>query len=193
MKTKKIESLAGSMLTFLMAAFVLLATTGCEEEPPVPAEDVPRAEILYSGNIMTQDFRVSPEGGTLNLFDGAMELVIPRGAVSSTTEFTVTSFPVHYLDLEGYNLYDRGFYLEGDSPDQMFPDGITLKIRYDMYEGSWLKSVPSDERNLKIYRGSPSVYFSRSVDPLGECCVDCNCKIVIACAGKCGFFVVGEK
>jgi hypothetical protein len=193
MKTKKIATQTGRMLTFLMAALVLLATTGCEDEPPIPPEELPKAETQYSGNIMTQDFWVSPEGGTFNLIDGALEIVIPKGAVSHSTEFSLTSFPVHYLDLEGYNLYDRGFYLEGDSPEQMFPGGISFKIRYDMVEGSWLKSVPVDERNLQIYWGSPTLYFSKKVDPVGECCVDRNCKIVIGCLGKCGFYVVGEK
>ena len=193
MKTRRIASMTGWLLRILVAALVLLATTGCEEEPPIPSEEIPMTEAHNSGDIMTQSFRVSPEGGTVNLFDGAMEIIIPQGAVSRSTEFTMSNFPVDYLDLDGYNLYDRAFYLEGDSPEQVFPDGITFKIRYDMVEGSWLKSIPANERNLQIYWGSPTLYFYKTVVPLEDCCVDCNCKIVIACAGKCGFFVVGEK
>jgi hypothetical protein len=193
MKTKRIASVTGGLLRFLVAALVLLATTGCEEEPPIPPEEFPKPEALNSGHIITQSFWVYPEGGTIDLFEGAMEIVIPRGAVSSSTEFTLSIFPIHYLDLDGYNLYNRGFYLEGDSPEQMFPDGITLKIRYDMVEASWLKDLPANERNLQIYRGSPTVYFDRRFDAVGECCVDCNCNMVIGCVDKCGFYVVGEK
>jgi len=90
-------------------------------------------------------------------------------------------------------MYNRGFYLVGDSQEQMFPNGITFKIRYDMVEESWLKGLPTNEEDLQIYCVSPILYSYERVVPVGECCVDCNCKIVKGCVGKCGSYVVGEN
>jgi hypothetical protein len=192
MKTKRIVSLPGSMLIFLMAALILLSTTGCEVDPVDPIEEPTRPEDPYCEYILAQNFWIHPWSGTVNLFDGAMEIVIPQGAVSKSTEFTMSTFSVLYLDWDGYNLYKRGFFLEGDYPEQMFPEGISFKIRYDMDERNWLKGFPAIEEDLQIYMVSPVPYAYERIVPVGECCVDCNCKTVESCISKCGFYVLGE-
>jgi len=156
-------------------------------------EDLANSETTYSGNIMTQSFWVNPEGGPVNLFDGDLEIIIPKGVVSSSTELTMATFPVHHLDFDGYNMYIRGFSLTGNSPQQMFPNGITLRIRYDLEEEYWKKNLPADEEDLLIYWVSPLSGSYERVIPFKYCCVNCECNIIKGCIEKCGFYVVGEK
>ncbi|MEN8230751.1 MAG: hypothetical protein ABFS38_21520 [Bacteroidota bacterium] len=94
MKTRRIASITGGLLTSLMAALILFSTTACEKDSPIFHEDFSKPEALYSGNIQTQNFWVHPEGGTVNLFDAALEIIIPEGAVSISSEFTIVSFPL---------------------------------------------------------------------------------------------------
>lgn len=191
MKTNLIVLKNGSLLLLVMAAVMGLTTTACEKDP---GPEITQPEALYFGNVMNQQFWVNPEGGTVNLFDGIVEIFFPEGAVSSLTQFTFESFPVDHLDLDGFNLYNRGFALEGSSSNQVFPTGITIKLKYDMNSGSWLKDLPTDEENLKIYCYcvSPIQLSYEKLVPFENCCVDRTCKIIKGCIGKCGFYVVGE-
>jgi len=191
MKTRRIASITSGLLTFLVAALILLSTTACEKDPPII--NFEEDEALSPGYFPTQKFWVYPEGGTVNLFDGAIELFFPEGAVPNYTELTMTTFPAHYLDLEGYNLYYWGFTLENDFMGAAFPNRITFRIRYDMAEESWLKDLPASEEDLQIYRVSPTPYSFERIVPVEECCVNCNCKIVRGCVSKYGSYVVGWK
>lgn len=193
MKTQRIASMSGGLLASLLVVLMLLATTACQEDDFIYTEDLTETEALYTGNVMTQRFWINPDGGTVYLFDGVMEVIVPKGAVAKSTQFTMATFPVDHLDLDGYNMYNRGFSLQGETPGQMFPNGITLKIKYDLAPFNWLKSLPADEEDLKIFWVSPTLYSYERVVPAGNCCVDCNCKIIKGCVGKCGFYVVGEN
>jgi len=193
MKTRLIASMTGGLLRFLLAALILLSTTACKEDPPIFHEDLTKPEARYSGNIMSQSFWVNPEGGDVTLFDGALEIIIPEGAVPNSTEFTMATFPVHHLDLGEGKMYIRGFSLVGGSSQQMFTRGITMKVKYDMEEENWLKGLPANEENLQIYWVSPLLYSFERVVPFESCCVDCDCKIIKGCTVKCGFYVIGEK
>ncbi len=192
MKAKRISLMTGSLLPVLVGALILITSTACEEDPPIFKENFAKTEALSAGNYMTQNFWVSPEGSTVNLFEGAIELIFPEGAVPKFTEFTIANFPAHYLDLDGYNLYCWGFSLEADYQGYMFPKGVTFNIRYDMTEKSWSKDLPASEEEIQIYRVSPTPWSYERVVPFEACCVDCNCKMVKGCADKCGYFVIGE-
>lgn len=193
MKTKRIASMTGGLLPFIMAAALCLATTGCEKESQIISENPQEPETSYSGNIMAQSFWVEPEGTSVTLFNGAVSMNFPKGAVRTRTEFTLVTFPLHHLDMDGINIYKRGYSLEGHSGTNNFPNGVTFRALYDLDEGSWKKSVPDDELNLTIYYVSPTLYAYERIVSIGDCCVDCKCKIVKGCIGQCGFYVVGEN
>jgi hypothetical protein len=193
MKTRKIASMTSSLLSLIMTALILLATTACEKDPQLYHEDFTETDTPYSQNVMTENFWIHPDGGTLTLLGGVLEIIIPEDAVTSSTEFNIASFPVHHLDLDGYNMYDRGFSLTGVSSDKVFPNGITFKIKYDLNEDNWLKGLPANEEELQIFWVSPTLYSYERIVPALECCVDCSCKVIKGCIGKCGFYVVGEN
>jgi hypothetical protein len=193
MKTKWIASMTGGLLPFIMAALLFLTTTGCEKETPILYGDSLEPETELSGNIISETFSVDPEGSNVNLFNGAVSMTFPEGAVSSLTEFTLVTFPLHHLDMDGINMYKRGYALEGPSSKLIFPNGVTFNARYDLNEASWKKSVPNNEENLTIYYVSPTLYAYERIVSIGYCCVDCDSKIVKGCIGQCGFYVVGEN
>lgn len=193
MKTNMIALKTDSLLPFILAALMFLATTGCEKEQPLYYGDSIEAEAQYNGNILNESFWVQPEGSDLELLGGAVTMTFPEGAVSVPSQFTLVSFPIHHLDLDGFNMYNRGFSLEGPAINQRFANGIMFRVTYDMSGGSWKKSVPVDEQNLTIYYVSPTLYAYERITPIGPCCIDGDCKIIKGCIGQCGFYVVGEN
>ena len=193
MKTNRIASMTGGLLTIIMAAILCLATTGCEKEYPTISEKFQEPETSYNGNIMSESFWVEPEGTSVNLFNGTVSMEFREGAVVNRTEFTLVTFPLHHLDMDGINIYKRGYSLEGNTQNKIFPNGVTFRAEYDLVEENWKKSVPDNEENLTIYYVSPTLYAYERIVSIGDCCVDCNCKIVKGCIGQCGFYVVGEN
>lgn len=192
MKTKQIASMTGSMVPLILAAVMLLATTGCEEDPYINGDSI-EPETEYSGNVMYETFWVDPEGSSVNLFNGAVSMNFPEGAVSNRTDFTLYSFPVHHLDFEGKNIYNRGYSLIGEMDNEFFLQSVTLQLKYGMAESYWKKSVPANQENLTIYFVSPCLYSYERIVSIGDCCVDVDCKIVKGCISHCGFYVVGEN
>ena len=194
MKTNWIALKISSLLPMIMAAVITLTTLACEEEVPLVYEDSPVPEALYSGNIMNETFWVNPEGSNLVLFNGDVSLGFPEGTVSVPTEFTLVSFPLHHLDLDGHNYYNRGYSLSGITSYQKFmTSNITIRIKYDLSEENWLKSVPTDPSKLTILNVSPTIYDYERVVSIGDCCTDFSCKIIKGCICQCGFYMVGEN
>jgi hypothetical protein len=203
MKTKQSASMTGGMVPLILAAVMLLATTGCGEDPYILYGDSEDPYILYgdsiepeteySGNVMYETFWVDPEGSSVNLFNGAVSMNFPEGAVLNRTEFTLYTFPVHHLDFEGKNMYNRGYSLEGQMKNKIFPNGVTFRARYDMAEQNWKKSAPAAEENLTIFYISPKLCAYERIISIDDCCVDCDCKIVKGSIRQCGFYVVGEN
>jgi len=185
--------MTGGLLPFIMAAVLCLATTGCEKESPILSGNVQEPETSSKGNIMAESFWVEPDGTSVNLFNGTVLMTFPEGAVTTRTEFTLVTFPLHHLDMDGINIYKRGYALEGHTENKIFPNGVHFSAKYDMVEENWMKSVPADEQNLTIYYVSPTLYAYERIVSIGDCCVDCDCKIVKGCIGQCGFYVVGEN
>ena len=194
MKTNWIRLKTGGLLPMIMAAVMSLITMGCEKEVSLLHGESLAPEAQYSGNIMTKTFWVSPEGSNLVLFNGDVSLEFPKGAVSVPTEFTLASFPIHHLDLDGHNYYNRGYSLSGITSYQNFmTSNIKIQIKYDLSEENWLKNVPVDPIKLTIFNVSPNIYAYERVVSIGDCCTDFSCKIIKGCICQCGFYVVGEN
>jgi len=195
MKTTWIASKISRLLPLIMAAVLTLTTMGCGDDPEINYPE--RAQIPgpeYSGNILSQSFEVLPEGTSVDVFGGTVSLTFPEGAVTVPTDFNIYSFPIHHLDWGDFNMYNRGLWLEGDTPDQKIVN-ITMKFCYDLAPKNWKKAAPgpSVEKNLTIYQVSPNIHAYQRINSIGDCCVDCSCKIVKGCISGCGFYVVGEN
>ncbi len=193
MKTNWIASKISSLLPLIMAVVLTLITMGCEKEVPLLPGESLAPEAVYSGNIMDETFWVNPEGSNLVLFNGDISLEFPEGTVSVPTEFTLALFPLHHLDLDDHNIYNRGYSLVGTSSYQKLMKSIKIRIRYDLSEENWLKTVPVDPSTLTILNVSPTVYAYDRVVSIGNCCTDFSCKIIKGCLCQCGFYVVGEN
>jgi len=200
MKTKKIASLAGSMLTFLMAALILLTLAGCEEDPLIDHERSLEKETAYGDyimgqkdKIMSQTFEVTPQGTEFSAFGGMVWLKFPDGTVHVPTEFEIVILPVDHLEFEDYNMYYRGIYLQSEVPIQDLSH-ITIRLKYDLAPESWKKGAPGPvDNNLTIYCVSPSILDHQEINSTGDCCVDCVCKTIQGCISNCGFYLIGEN
>jgi hypothetical protein len=195
MKTKWNALRRSSLLPMIMAVVLAITIMGCEKEvPKAPGESL-APEAVYSGNIMDETFWVNPEGSSLVLFNGDISLEFPEGAVSVPTQFTLASFPLHQIDLDGHNYYNRGYSLSGTttSDQQFMTNDIEIQIKYDLSEENWLKTVPVDPSTLTILNVSPTVYAYDKVVSIGDCYTDFSSKIIKGCICQCGFYVVGEN
>lgn len=178
----------------VVVAIFTLTTIGCDKVDPLESVDSSFPEAQYSANIMNETFWVNPEGSNIVLFDGDVSLEFPEGTVSAPTQFTLASFPLHHLDLDGHNIYNRGYSLSGITPYQKFnTSNIKIRIKYDLSEENWLKGVPTDPGNLTILNVSPTIYSYDRVVSIGNCCTDFSCKTIKGCICQCGFYVVGEN
>lgn len=193
MKTNWIALKKGSLLPVIVAAVTTLTIISCEEDPLLINEENTVPEAQYSGNILDATFSVNPEGNVVELFNGLISLEFPEGAVTEPTEFTMVSFPLHHLDLDGHNLYNRGFSLTGDLMDSRFISSIRIRVRFDLAEKNWLKSVPVNPEELNIYNISPFGCAIKRVTSIGDCCTDLSCNMVSGCISQCGSYVVGEN
>ena len=182
----------GGLLTFLMAALIILTIMGCEKEDPGTTER-PLYEVEYPEFLKSQAFKVPPEGKEVSVFGGSVILNFEEGSVSGPTMFTISSFLVNHLDLDDMNMYKLGLYLEGEYPSLNLKD-VTIQVKYDLDPESWKKSAPGPtDENLTIYHVSPNIFTYEGIYSIGECCVDCSSTMIQGCIDCCGFYVVGEK
>lgn len=193
MKTNWIASKISSLLPMIMAAVLTLTIMGCEKEVPIVPGDTLAPAANYSGNIMTKTFWVSPEGANVDLFNGDVSLEFQEGTVTVPTEFTLSSFPLHHLELDDHNTYNRGFSLNGNSMDQNFMNSIKICIRYDLSQENWTKNVPIYPGSISILNVSPTLYAYERVVSIGDCRTDFSCMRITGCIGGCGFYVIGEN
>jgi len=195
MKTNWIALKTGSLLPLIMAALMTLTIMGCgKEDPPEPVVDRPESEAAYSGNVITQTFWVYPEGTEVSALGGTVWLKFPEGAVSVLTEFTITCFPIHHLEFDGFNMYNRGIHLESGTPNQKLAN-VMITLNYDLAQENWKKSapIPLAESFMTIYHVSPNLYAYQRINSIGDCCVDCESKTIQGCISSCGFYVLGEN
>jgi len=177
------------MLLFLMAS-------GCNETLNVDPIPQPDENPMATGNIITEQFTVSPEGGNYTLLGETLCLSFPEGAVEEPTLINVATFPLHHLNLNGLNLMNRGISIETTGKDKAFGQIVKIRMKYDV--GSLMNSLkgggdPVDETSLTIYSIYGNYFRFPNIYPIGECCVDCDCKSVIGCICESGTFVVGEN
>jgi len=193
MKTKRIASMPGSLLTFLMAALILLTIVGCpNDENPLNTER-PLTMAEYPEFLKSQAFKVPPEGKEVSVLDGFVILNFQEGSVAGPTIFTISSFLVNHLDLDDINTYNMGLYLEGESPNLDLKD-VSIQVKYDLDPESWKKSAPGPtDENLTIYHVSPDIIAYEGIHLTGECLVDCSSTMIKGCISSCGFYLVGEK
>ncbi len=123
-------------------------------------------------------------------------LNFPEGAVDEPTLFNVATFPLHHLYLNGLNLMNRGVSIETTGKDKRFTQMVGIRMRYDI--STLQKSLkdggdPIEETSLTIYSIYGNYFRQPNIYPIGECCVDCDCKSVVGCICESGTFVVGEN
>ncbi len=194
MKTKRNAMKTGGLLPMIMVAVITVITLGCEKDPILLDGESLAQEVQSSGNIMTESFWVYPTGTDVNLFNGLLLLEFPEGAVMIPTEFSLASFPLHHLGLDGHNYHNRGISLTGSSSDQKFmSSNIKIHIKYDLSDDNWLKSVPTDPGNITILNVSPTIYEYDRVVSIGDCSSDFSSMIIKGSISQCGFYVVGEN
>lgn len=184
-----------SLLATLTAALIIFTTTACDEEIIVIEEGYEETVVVSSGNgnILTQEFWVTQEGVILVLFNGTLEVTIPEGSVTSPVQLSMSSFPVSHLNLNGCNSYCRGLSLEYSTLSDKVLPRVTIRLNYDLEEKSWLRGYPADEKNLQIYRVTPTLDSPEKLVAVQNCCIDCECNTIQACIFRCGFYVVGEN
>jgi hypothetical protein len=193
MKTKRIASMRGGLLTFLMAALIVLTIMGCEKEENPWNTEKSLTEAEYPEFIESQAFKVPPEGKEVSVFGGSVILNFQEGSVAGPTMFTISSFLLNHLDLNDLNMYNMGLYLEGESPKLDLKD-VSMQVKYDLDPESWKKSAPGPaDENLTIYHVSPDIYDYQTINSIGECCIDCSSTMIQGSINCCGYYVVGEN
>lgn len=177
----------------ILASALILLVCGCSETPTVDPV-IPEAEASYllSGNIITEQYTIGPEGGHITALGETVCLEFPEGAVSESTLITVTSFPINHLDHYDLNLMDRGVSIDisETGADNGFGQMVKLRMRYDFSNS---KRTPLNEKNLTIYTIYGNYYRHPNIYPIGECCVNCDCQAVQGCICESGTYVVGEN
>jgi len=194
MKTNQIGLKSSGLLQLIMAAIMTLTFLGCEEDISSSTERFPYLEREYNENVKIQTFKVQPEGTEVSVFGGSVLLNFPEGSVSAPTLFIITLFPIDPFDLDGINMYNKGLYLEGDTPNQKLIN-VTIQVNYDLDPESWKENVPDEnaEQNLTIFHVSPDIYAYQRINSVGNCCIDSECKMIKGCIKNCGYYVVGEN
>jgi hypothetical protein len=188
MKTPCIASKNFHHRFLLIAVIVAFTCLGCEKENPIP-ELVDAPEAIEG--VVTEYFRVLPAGNTVHLFGGSVMLDFPPGTLASPTRFSVVSFPLDDLRLRENNLMLRGFSMTNITNDNKFEKPVKIFIRYDLAE--YNDCCPEDENNLTIYRFYGDMFAFHKIECIGECCVDCSCKIISGCIYECGSYTVGQN
>ncbi|MGW8315966.1 MAG: hypothetical protein ACWGNV_10225 [Bacteroidales bacterium] len=190
MKTKMLA--LERCVPLILASVLILLVCGCSESPTVDPV-IPEFEETYlaSGNIISEQYSIGPEGGHITALGETVCLDFPENAVYESTLITISSFPIHQLDQYNLNLMNRAVAIDisETGTDNGFGQMVRLRLRYDF---SSLKGVPVNENNLTIYTIYGNYYRHPNIFPIGECCVNCNCQVVQGCICESGTYVVGE-
>jgi len=187
MKTKWITSDNNSHYYLTIVVIVAFICTGCSLEPSFDVAD----EQAINAEMLTEHFYVHPTGTTVAAFDGNVILDFPPGTIATTTQFSIVSFPLDHLDLDGINLMQRGFSIKNITNDNKFAFPVKVIMRYDL--AAYNECEPGEESNLIICRFHGDRYAFHKVELVGECCINCSCKTVNVCINECGTYVVVEN
>ena len=174
---------------FIFASALILFTFGCSETYNVDPIPQPDETTQISGNVISEQYTIGPEGGIITAMGGTLCLNFPEGAVDQPTLFNIHSFPVDHLDHYNLNLMNRGVSIETTGKDRKFTQMVRIRMKYDLTS---LKGIPVNEEDLTIYSIYGNYYRFPNIYPVGECCVDCDCQSVLGCIGEPGTYVVGD-
>lgn len=188
MKATCVTSVIANCFFPVIMMILTVTCTSCSENPPgIPSDD----EVSYdNGEIITEFFKVYPSGTTIHAFGGDVILDFPPGSVPTTTRYSIVSFPLEQLDLQGNNLMMRAITLTNVTNENAFANPIAVMMRYDLCKFNMCE--PGDESQIAIYRFRGNLHAFHKVEPIGECCMDCSCKTVSGCIDECGTFVIVE-
>lgn len=187
MKTKWISSNNKSHYYRIIPVIVAFICTGCTLDP---SDDVPEQQAI-NAEMITEYFYVHASGSTVTAFDGNLILDFPAGTMATSTRFSIVSFPLDHLDLDGINLMQRGFSIKNLSNNNKFAYPVRILMRYDLADFN--ECEPSEESELIICKFYGDRYAFHKVEVIGECCMNCSCKTVNVCINECGTYVVVEN
>jgi hypothetical protein len=173
-----------------LASLLILFPFGCSETYNVDPIPQPEDVQLNSGNIITEQYTIGPEGGHITALGETVCLDFPEGAVTEPTLLNISTFPIHQLDHYDLKLMNRGVSIQSTGIDRKFSQMVRIRMKYDLTSQ---KGTPENEENLTIYSIYGNYYRFPNIYPVGECCVDCDCKAVIGCICASGTYVVGEN
>lgn len=192
MKTKRIRFKISGLIPLTMAALMTL-TLGCEEDVlQPPCNPISIDESQYIGYRTTEAFKVEPGGTDVSVFEGSILLNFPEGSVSAPEVFIIGMLSANQLDIDGINTYETGFYLEGNVPYQELHN-VTIQVKYDLDPESWRMNAPESEQDLSLNFVYPDFEDYQGMQPLGDCSVDSESKMIKSCLHNCGYFLVSEN
>ncbi len=172
----------------VIAVILTFCCISCSENPPgIPTDDV----TYNDGSVITEYFKANQAGTTIHAFGGDVILDFPPGTIPTTTRYEIVSFPLDGLDLKGENVMLRAFSLKNITNKNKFANPVTLMVRYDLCDYNMCE--PDGESDLAIYRLRGDKNAFHKIEAMGECCMNCSCKIVQTCIEECGTYVVVEK
>ncbi len=187
MKTKWILSNNSSHFYFIIVVIVAFICTGCSLE----TDNQYVSEQSINAEIRSEFFHVHPGGTAVTAFDGNVLIDFPAGTIPTITKFSIISFPLDHLDMDGINIMNRGFAIKNITNDSEFANPVTIMVRYDQVDFN--ECTPNEESDLAIYRFYGDRYGFHKVEAIGECCIDCSCKTINVCINECGTYVVVEN
>lgn len=193
MKTKWIEFIIRrSLFPGIMAAALVLVTVGCTKEEPEIVPDRIGAEELISSSINAETFWVNPERTFVDLLDGNVSLLFPAGTVTEPTEFTIATFPLGQVDLNGINMMKYGISIKNSTMSGEIENPFNIRIKYDL--SHFLPgNPPVIEEDMTLYTLHHNVFNEAKIEAVKECCVDCCNKVISSNLEACGIYMVGEK
>ena len=169
-----------------------LALVGCTETSP--DEAIPGSlveEYSLHQNILTEQYWVDPGGTVIKAFDGAVILEFSDGAFKEPTLINISSFPLHHLDLDGYNLMNRGISITNDLQRPNFNSYAMVSMTYDPMMLRGKKEV--NESALTIFKVCNYSCANERLESIGNCTIDADRHTVSGCIYCCGFYVIGEE
>ena len=132
-----------------------------------------------------------PGGSTITAFEGNVVSDFPAGTIPTITQYSIVSFPLGHLNMDGINLMERAFSIKNITNNNEFSYPVKIIVRYDLADFN--ECQPNDESDLIICRFYGDSYAFHKIEPVGECCINCSNKTVNVCIYECGTYVVVEN
>lgn len=174
---------------------MMLCCIGCTESA---VEDL-HPQSLENENLnlrmLTEQYWVDPAGTIINAFDGSLILEFPEGVVSEPGLFTLTSFPLHRMEREGYHLMNRGFSIEPESDHTPMSTALKQHVKVTICFGSEFcaGTKNANESTITIFYVNDYGCESERIDLMCKCVRDASGNSCHGCIYCCGTYVIGES